>query len=77
MKAPDYLLSGQAAVLECKSGASNPPAEIQWEVRKTGGEEKGQAGEVRGNTDASISLSYTIGVIILNILDRSRLGDYL
>ena len=50
MTAPDYLLSGHAAVVECKSGASNPPVEIKWEVRKAGWEEEGQAGEVRGNT---------------------------
>ena len=75
MTAPDYLLSGHAAVVECKSGASNPPVEIKWEVRKAGWEEEGQAGEVRGNTGVSISLSYDIGLI--HILDRSRLGDYL
>merc|ERR1719483_1544106 len=31
--APDYLLSGKESVLECKSGSSNPPTEIEWSVR--------------------------------------------
>ena len=44
--APDYLLHGQAGVFQCKSGSSNPPAEIEWRVRSVGGDDEEQSVEV-------------------------------
>ena len=76
MTAPDYLIAGQSVVVECKSGPSNPQAVIEWDVRDIKDVREDENMEVKSIIAGQNSTYDYKGSVILNLLDRLRLGDH-